>query len=228
MKGRTFLETLVKYGAGVQESSSSAQVSLFGDSTEVSMPEPPIPVAEEWMILEKYNKEKEVVGVYISGHPLDDYKVDIESFCNVSVERLQKPDMGIIGPELKFGGMVTDFRHMVAKTGNPWGILTISDYTGSLDVRLFKEDYLKFKDFFHHNLYLFFQGKFNVPSWAPDAEPRLKITQIEFLNEIRQKFAKYLHIVVKLEGLNSTLLDDLEALFANYPGETKIAMKFEF
>ncbi|UTW66151.1 DNA polymerase III subunit alpha [bacterium SCSIO 12643] len=225
-KGRTFLETVVKFGARHQENANSAQVSLFGESSEISLPEPVIPPAEEWMILEKFNREKEVVGVYISGHPLDDYKVDIDNFCNVTVDKMQNPDRSLVGPELKFGGMVTGFRHMVAKNGNPWGILTISDYTGSMDVRLFKEDYLKFKDFFHQNLYLFFQAKFNVPSWIPDGEPRLKITQMEFLNEVREKFAKHLNIRVDMAGLNTTLLDDIEVLFADHPGNTQINLQF--
>ncbi len=229
IKGRTFLETVVKYGARFQESANSAQVSLFGESSEVSLPEPIVPPAEDWMILDKYNKERDVVGVYISGHPLDDYKVDMDSFCNVTVERLQKPDKGIIGPELRFGGMRTEFKPMIAKNGNPWGIVTISDYTGSMEVRFFKEDYLKFKHFFIENdLYLFFQGRFNVPSWIPNGEPRLQISHIEYLSEIREKFAKFLHIVVDINGLNSTLLEDLEALLSENPGKTKISVKFEF
>lgn len=227
-KGRTFLETVVKFGARHQENANSAQVSLFGGASEVELPEPVVPPADDWMVLEKFNKEKDVVGVYISGHPLDDYKIDIDCFCNVTIERLQSPDKKLVGPELRFGGMVTDFRHMVAKNGNPWGIITISDYTGTMDVRLFKEDYLKFKDFFHNNLYLYFQGKFNVPSWIPNGEPRLKITQMEFLDQLRDKFAKFLNIQIDIAGLNTTLLEDLEALFSNHPGSTKINLKFEF
>ena len=224
--GKTFLETVVKFGARHQENANSAQVSLFGESSEVSLPEPVIPLAEEWMVLEKFNREKEVVGVYISGHPLDDYKVDIENFCSITIDKMQNPDRSIVGQDLRIGGMVTDFRHMVAKNGNPWGILTVSDYTGSMDFRFFKEDYLKFKEYFHKNLYLFFQGKFNVPSWIPDGEPRLKITQMEHLSNIREKFAKNLNISVDMQGLNSTLLDDLEALFTNHPGKTKINLQF--
>ncbi|MFT4753707.1 MAG: DNA polymerase-3 subunit alpha [Salibacteraceae bacterium] len=225
-KGRTFLETVVKFGARHQENANSAQVSLFGGGSEIQLPEPVIPLADEWMILEKFNREKEVVGVYISGHPLDDYKVDIDNFCNISVDKMQNPDKNIVGQDLRMGGMVTDFKHMVAKNGNPWGILTISDYTGSMEVRFFKEDYLKFKEYFHKNLYLFFQGRFNVPSWIPDGEPRLKITQMEFLDQVREKFAKNLNILVDMDGLNTPLLDDLEALFTNNPGKTKINLQF--
>jgi DNA polymerase-3 subunit alpha len=225
-KGRTFLETVVKFGARHQENANSAQVSLFGGSSEIDLPEPVIPSADEWMILEKFNKEKEVVGVYISGHPLDDYKVDIENFCNITVDKMQNPDKKIVGQDLRMGGMVTDFRHMVAKNGNPWGIITISDYTGTMDVRFFKEDYLKFKEYFHHNLYLFFQGKFNVLPWNPDSEPRLKINQMEFLDQVREKFAKNLNLKVNFNALETTLLDDLEALFTNNPGKTKINLQF--
>lgn len=178
------------------------------------------------MILEKYNREKEVVGVYISGHPLDLYKIDIDNFCNITIDRMQKPTKSIVGMDLRMGGMVTGFRHMVAKNGNPWGILSVSDYTGSMDIRFFKEDYLKFKEYFHNNLYLFFQGKFNVPSWDPDSDPRLKITQMEFLNDIREKFSTYLNISVRFEGLSGTLLEDLTSLFGMYPGKTKIYIQF--
>ena len=95
-----------------------------------------------------------------------------------------------------------------------------------MEVRFFKDDYLKFKDYFHKNLYLFIQGKFNVPSWIPDGEPRLKINQMEFLDEMREKFAKNLNITVDMAGLNTPILEDLEVLFADNPGKTKINMQF--
>jgi DNA polymerase-3 subunit alpha len=226
-KGRTFLETLVKFGNNYQESKNSSQVSLFGESSEVSMPEPIVPPAEEWMVLEKYNKEKDVVGVYISGHPLDDYKMDIEAFCNCTVEQLNNVEKRLIGQDLRIGGMVTGFRHMVAKNGNPWGLLTISDYTGSIEVRLFKEDYLKFKMYFQQNLYLFFTAKFSAPSWMQNAEPRLKIVSMEFLDEIRDKFAKNVNITIDIEGLNTPILEDLEALCVEHQGAAQMNLKFE-
>ena len=114
----------------------SMQVSLFGDSSEESILEPIIPVVESWSSLEILNKEKEVVGFYISGHPLDDYKIEIENFCNYNINEL-KDLPSIKGKDISIAGIVSNIEHRFTKNGKPFGTLTIEDYHDNITFFLF-------------------------------------------------------------------------------------------
>ena len=134
--GNTFLEKAIKFGAKFQESVNSAQVSLFGESSEVSMPEPPLPICEKWGTLQKLKQEKEVVGIFISGHPLDDFKLELDNFCNSNIGVLENFD-AVKGRELSFAGIVTDSTERITKTGKPFGKITIEDYSNAFEFVLF-------------------------------------------------------------------------------------------
>ena len=142
--GITFLEKVIKYGAKFQENENSAQVSLFGDASEVQIPEPMVPPCEEWGTMEKLRREKEVVGIYISGHPLDDFKTEIKSFCNANVACANDLP-SYVNRELTFAGVITDVQHRVSKNGKGWAAFTMEDYTDSFEFRIFGEEYLKFR-----------------------------------------------------------------------------------
>ena len=110
--GITFLEKAVRYAAKYQENENSAQVSLFGEASDVQIPEPEVPPCEEWGTMEKLAREKEVVGIYISGHPLDDFKTEMKTFCNCAISDFNDLD-NYVNRELNFGGVVTDVQHRV-------------------------------------------------------------------------------------------------------------------
>src|SRR5205085_8064162 len=121
------LDKAVRYGQSQQEHASSAQVSLFGDVMEAEMPEPKLPLIEEWSVLQKLHHEKEVIGFYLSGHPLDLFKYELKNFCNVSVGALNEDLSKFYKREINFGGIITAANHRVGKTGKRFGIFTIED-----------------------------------------------------------------------------------------------------
>jgi DNA polymerase-3 subunit alpha len=152
-KGHTFLEKAMKYGSKYQENKNSSQVSLFGEASEVQFDEPMIPYSEKWGMMEKLSREKEVVGIYISGHPLDDFKNEIENFCNAVLIDFEDPK-ALLNKDVSVGGIVTSVEHRVSKNGKGWASFFIEDYTTTNEFRIFGEDYLKFKHFLVPNSFL--------------------------------------------------------------------------
>ncbi|MDV7395132.1 hypothetical protein RZS08_27345, partial [Arthrospira platensis SPKY1] len=127
-KYETFLEHLVKYGHAYQSQKAEAMTSLFGDSDEVMIPEPAVPEGAYWPLMEKLNREKEVTGIYISGHPLDDYRAEIEAHTTCSLEEIEN----YMGREIKIAGIVVRANHRISKKGTGYGQFTIQDFHGSL------------------------------------------------------------------------------------------------
>ncbi len=152
--GITFLEKVIKYGAKFQENENSSQVSLFGDASEVQIPEPTVPPCEEWGTMEKLRREKEVVGIYISGHPLDDFKTEINAFCNASVSCASELE-NYVNRELSFAGVITDVQHRISKNGKGWALFTVEDYTDTFEFRIFGEEYLKYRHFLMINSFVY-------------------------------------------------------------------------
>ena len=153
-KGQTFIEKAIRYGNKYQENLNSAQVSLFGEASDVQFPEPEIPECDVWGNMEELAKEKEVVGIYISAHPLDDFKNELK-FCNASVAHFKGDLQKYVGANLVFAGIITEVQHRVSKAGKGWASFFIEDYLDSFEFRIFGEDYLKFKHFFVPNSFLF-------------------------------------------------------------------------
>ncbi len=120
--GITFHEKAIRYGAKFQENENSSQVSLFGEASDVQIAEPIVPPCEDWSTMEKLAKEKEVVGIYISGHPLDDYKFEMKYFCNAKLEALKNLESHI-NKTLTFGGIITNVQHRTAKNGKGWAFV---------------------------------------------------------------------------------------------------------
>ena len=117
---------------------------MFGESSEVQLPEPLVPPCETWGTMETLSKEKEVVGIYISAHPLDDYKNEMK-FTNCSVNVFKEDLKKNVGKNFSFAGILTSATHRIAKNGNGWGSFVMEDYTETHEFRLFGEDYMRFK-----------------------------------------------------------------------------------
>ena len=191
--GLTFLEKVIKYGAKFQESENSSQVSLFGEASEVQIPEPEVPPCESWGTMEKLRREKEVVGIYISGHPLDDFKTEISAFCNASVAIFQNLE-DYINRELCFAGVITDVQHRTSKNGKGWALFTMEDYTDTFEFRIFGEEYLKFRHFLMINSFAFIkvyvkEGWVNRDT-GKKGDPRLQYNNFMLLQEVMEAFAK--------------------------------------
>ncbi|MDA7716826.1 DNA polymerase III subunit alpha, partial [Flavobacteriaceae bacterium] len=152
--GVTFIEKALKFGAKFQENKNSAQVSLFENSDEVQLQEPNIPHCDPWPNLEELKLEKEVVGIYISGHPLDDFKTPIKHFCNAPLDVLKDLNL-LINKELRIGGIIGEVEHRISKNGKGWARFTVEDFTDSYDFRIFGEEYLKFKHFLFESNFIY-------------------------------------------------------------------------
>ncbi|MDQ3046220.1 MAG: DNA polymerase III subunit alpha [Bacteroidota bacterium] len=215
-----FLERVIRYGNSHQEGVNSAQVSLFGDDSEVEMPEPKIPVCESWSNLEQLKHEKDVVGFFISGHPLDTYKLEIDNFCFHSVSDIKKIEENK-GKDLVFGGIVTNVHNGVTKTGNPWGKITFEDYAESSELAFFGEDYVKFKQYMVTGLFLFVKGKISE-RFRNSGNFEFKVSTIQLLSELRDKMAKSITVNVSIRELNDEFIGKMNAIIdANAAAQPK-------
>ncbi|MDH4058447.1 MAG: DNA polymerase III subunit alpha, partial [Cyclobacteriaceae bacterium] len=161
----TLTEKITRYASKMQQELLSTQVSLFGGSSGTAMPLPKVDPIEPFSEIEKLHFEKEVVGVYISGHPLDNFKFELDSFCNTPLSQLSELD-GMEGRETKIGGIVSAVEHRLTKTGKPFGKLALEDYSGRFEFILWSEDYLKFKSFLMPGLFLFVEGTIIRKTWG--------------------------------------------------------------
>ena len=220
--GISFLEKIIKYGAKWQENANSSQVSLFGEASEVQIPEPSIPPCEEWGSMEKLRREKEVVGIYISGHPLDDFQKEIQAFCNASVSFFSRPE-DFLNRELTFAGVITDVQHRVSKNGKGWAIFTVEDYTDTHEFRIFGEEYLKFRHFLMINSFILIKV-FVREGWVnretgQKGDPRLQFNQFLLLQEAMETFAKRLTIKLSLEQVKEDQISQLKDTLISYKGK---------
>jgi len=219
--GITFLEKAIKYAQKHKENENSAQVSLFGEASEVQIAEPEVPPCEEWGTMEKLSKEREVVGVYISGHPLDDFKLEMKTFCNAKVGMFN--DLALyVNRELVFGGVVTDVQHRVSKQGKGWALFTIEDYTDSYEFRIFGEEYLKFRHFLMKNNFVFVktfvrEGWINKDT-GKRSDPRLQFNNFQLLHDVMEQYAKKLSIQVDVNDLSEQKIIALKELISLHPG----------
>lgn len=220
--GITFLEKAIKYGAKHQENENSAQVSLFGDASDVQIAEPQIPPCEEWGTMEKLAREKEVVGIYISGHPLDDFKIEMKTFCNASLALLRDLD-SYVNRELTFGGVVTDVQHRVSKQGKGWALFTVEDYTDSFEFRIFGEEYLKFRHFLVKSSFVYIK-LFVREGWVnretgKKGDPRMQFNSFQLLHDVMDAYARKLSIQLNIKDLNEKRIQTLQQLFKMHKGD---------
>ncbi|TGV02822.1 DNA polymerase III subunit alpha [Flavivirga rizhaonensis] len=219
--GITFLEKAVKYGNKHQENENSSQVSLFGATSDVQIAEPEVPPCEEWGTMEKLAQEREVVGVYISGHPLDDFKTEMKTFCNGAIAMFNNLEP-YVNREIVFGGVVTDVQHRVSKQGKGWGMFTVEDYTDSFEFRIFGEEYLKFRHFLMKNNFVFVKS-FIREGWVnkdtgKKSDPRLQFNSFQLLHDVMENYAKKLSIQLNIKDLHEESIFRLKELLQMHPG----------
>ncbi|WP_373516334.1 DNA polymerase III subunit alpha [Pricia sp.] len=219
--GVTFLEKVVKYGAKFQENENSAQVSLFGDSSEVQIAEPTVPPSEEWGTMEKLRREKEVVGIYISGHPLDDFKTEIDAFCNAEVSYVNTLE-NYVNRELSFAGVITDVQHRTSKNGKPWGIFTLEDYKDTYEFRIFSEQYLEHRKhmLINHMVYVkaFVKEGWMNRETGKKSEPRLEFRTVKMIQEVMETYAKKLTIKLNIDELKEEGIHQLKDTLVMHQG----------
>jgi DNA polymerase-3 subunit alpha len=224
----TFLEKAVKYGAKHQENENSAQVSLFGAASDVQIDEPQVPACETWGNMETLAREKEVVGIYISGHPLDDFKTEMKTFCNGDVSMFRDLELNI-NKDITFGGVVTDVQHRVSKAGKGWAMFTIEDYDDSFEFRVFGEDYLKHRNHLVVNTFVFVKSRINQGWTNRDTgkvgEPRIQFLSFQLLHDVLENYTRKLSIQLNVKRLDAEKLRQLKELIAMHPGSKSITFE---
>ena len=223
--GITFLEKAVKYGARYQENENSSQVSLFGDASEVQIPEPVVPPCEEWGTMEKLRREKEVVGVYISGHPLDDFKTEMESFCNANVTSFNTLEQ-YVNRELTFGGVISDVQHRISKNGKGWAAFTVEDFNDSFEFRMFGEEYLKFRHFLIPNSFIhakvFVKDGWTNKETGKKGDPRTQFNSVQLLQDVMDAYAKKLTINIDINEIAEARIQEIKDILDSHKGDGKL------
>jgi DNA polymerase-3 subunit alpha len=211
---------VIKHANIISGKNSSTQHSLFGESEDVVIPDPKLPECEEWSKMELLNKEREVTGIYISGHPLEDYRIEIENFCNIKINDLDDTKK-LKSRELIFAGIVTSVNHKTTKTGNPFGNFTIEDYDGTIQLALFSEDYLKFKHFLNKDAILFIKARVQQKYGSAEVL-EIKITNIGLLSEVLKKCVNDITLKLALADITEELIDRISKSMKKKSGNCNI------
>jgi len=223
--GITFYEKAIRYGAKFQENQNSSQVSLFGESSEVQIAEPIVPPCEDWSTMEKLAKEKEVVGIYISGHPLDDFKYEMKYFCNSKLELLKDLNQ-IINKNLTFGGIISNVQHRIAKNGKGWALFHLEGYDESYEFKIFGEEYMKYRHYLIPNSFTYI--KILVKEGWPNREtgkkgdPMIQFLEFKMLQDVFENYAKKLSVLLDINDLNINFITKLNAVFQSNKGNNSV------
>ena len=224
-KGDTFVETLLRYGQVYQSEQSSMQNSLFGDMGGVEITTPPIPTVEPWSTMELLKKERELVGIYLSAHPLDDYAVVLNHMCNLKCTQIgremDKKELSKF-EELSFGGIVTSVSSRWTKTNKPFGIVTIEDFEGAGEIALFGEEWTKWQSMLQEEYPVYItakcQQRFRNNSDAYD----LVIKKIEFLSDVKDKSIDKFTIYIDSTLFADSCMTDLETMLRSNTGQVPL------
>ena len=227
--GITFVEKALKFGAKFQENKNSAQVSLFENSDEIQLQEPQVPACDPWPTLEELKLEKEVVGIYISGHPLDDFQTPLKHFCNAPLEVLKDLNQ-LLNKELRIGGIIGEVEHKISKNGKGWASFTVEDYTDSYEFRIFGEEYLKFKHFLFENNFIFFRllikEGWRYRDTGKTGDPRISFLSFQQLQDTLEKNSKKLTVQLSIDDLDEKKSKEIISLFKKYKGKNQLEFSF--
>ena len=222
-RNESFLETLVRYGNRYQTDKAMAVNSLFGGENMVEVATPEILPAERWSDLERLNKERELVGIYLSAHPLDEFSVILENVCNTRMKELENKE-ALVGREITMGGIVTAVRRGFGKTGNPYGIAKIEDYSGSAELPFFGNDWVTWQGYLAEGTFLFIKARCQPRQWKQN-ELEVKITSIELLPDVKERLIERITILIPLSLLNKELITELANLTKTRPGNTQLCFQ---
>ena len=223
-KGEMFLDTLVRYGQLYQQEKQQAQNSLFGSFDDgVEIATPPIPKTDErWSDIEKLNKERDLVGIYLSAHPLDEYKIVLDNLCNAKCAELADRCAALKDrDDITLGGIVTGVQQRFGKNNKPWGIITLEDFDGSGELVLFGEDWLNQNGKFIEGAAVYVTGKMSARFFNSE-QKELKVTNVELLQTIKEKAIDRITIQLTTDKLNDEIVNDLNEIIAEHPGKTTL------
>ncbi len=211
------IERAIRFGNNAQANDAASQVSLFGGVSAVTLTEPAIPACEQWSLMEKLHKEKEVTGMYLSGHPLDDFKLEFNTFVSTRLEQAND----IRNKEFSIAGIVTDAYEKISKNNKPYGGFTLEDYSGNFRITMWSEDYLKFKHLITNGQMLYVKGT-NKLRYNSTDQYEFKVHHIMLLVETREKLLNQVTFTLRSEQLVNGFVNEFKSLLENYKGGVTI------
>jgi len=220
----SFLEKLIRFGSSFQSMQLSSQQSLFGDLGPVEVPDLRLPDCQPWSNIEKLKREKLIAGFFISGHPLDDFRLDIDTFCKSNIKKLKANLVSLNPQDFAIAGIISKVRHEIAKNGNPYGRFMLEDFDESIELSLFKEDYLKFRHLLVEDTIVFVKIRSQARYNATDQlEPRIQ--RISLLSDLMDEQAKALVIQIPFENLTEILTRQLVDTLKMNKGTCKVKIE---
>ena len=223
-RGSSFIESLIRYGNNSKTIKQSSSNTLFGEAGGFDLIKPEPSVCPDWPKLEKLNREKEVIGIYLSSHPLDDFKLEINTFTTATLADLQNL-RDYLDREVTVAGMVTDTRNGIGKNGKPYGSFTIQDYTDSFRFMLFDRDYIDNSKFFTTGYYLLVKGRVQKKKYRED-EIEFSIRKIHLLSSVKDELVKSVTIKINPDNINVEMIEKLKELIRDNKGETELRFLF--
>ena len=223
-RGSSFIESLIRYGNNAKTVRSSSQHSLFGETGGFDMIKPEPTPCPDWPKLEKLNREKEVIGIYLSSHPLDDFKLEINTFATATLADLQNL-REYLDRDVVVAGMVTDTRNGIGKNGKPYGSFTLQDYSDSFRFIMFDKDYIDNSKFFITGYYLLIKGRVQRRKYKED-ELELRIKTINLLSSVKDELIKSVTFKINPEDISPEMINDLKELVFENKGETELRFMF--
>jgi len=220
-KGEVFLDTLVRYGQTYQAEQAQMRNSLFGGDNAVEIATPPVPKGEPWSDIERLNRERELVGIYLSSHPLNEYKIILDNLCNTHCSELGDVSSLSDREEVIVGGIVTGIKSKFTKNGKPCGFVTIEDFESSGELAFFGEDWGRWSGMFTEGSTVYVKAKC-VPRFRNSKIFDLKVQNVEYLQTIKEKAIDRITISVVADDLDAQTVNELNAIIRENPGKTKL------
>ena len=222
-KGDVFTDLLMRYGQQFQQTQDEAQFSLFG-MDDIELKKPAIPEAEEWTALERLNKERSLVGIYLSAHPLDEYYVILQNVCNLKLAQMDDLTP-FAGQNVRLGGIVTEIRSGTSKNGKPYGVATIEDFSGTGEIVLYGDNWVKWGNYLCVDRSVLISGTVEKHRFR-DGEYELRIGHIDWLADASNKVIEQITVTVNIAALSKDDVEMLSAYARENNGNTALRLVF--
>lgn len=219
-----FIEKVIRHASDFHARKDSMQQSLFGEAEEIQLKELSLPDCRPWTKLEQLKFEKDVTGFYMSGHPLDDYRLEFEHFCNVTIEDLKQDMKPLKGKEITFGGIMIEAHHKVGKTGKPFGSFVVEDYYNFIGLNIFSEEYLKWKHFLDEGQYVHIKARVESRFDNPD-QLVVRVNTISLLSEVIEKNARTLFLTMAASDITLDFVHALQGLAKKHKGKCGLRLR---
>jgi DNA polymerase-3 subunit alpha len=218
---QTFIEKMIKFGNKVQDTKNSNQFDMFGESSDSIIKPPEVVDCPEWPTMDLLSKEKDVVGIYISGHPLDDYRFEIDNFCNSNLSMLT--DLyKVQNKEMHFSGVVVDVEHRETQKGKKFGVLHLEDFYGGYRFFIFGDDYIKFKSFLTPSWLIYLSGRVKKKFYNDDLE--FKISSISLLSELVDSEIRDVVLRIKLDSISEEMIEKTVGIIEKNKGKHSLIL----